>query len=150
MVRTILENHLKTQAPVIEQDLMSKAGELLAYVSKAQNISVYGLSLLFKVAEGKLIGQVITAQAKEVYCLDAGAFFSEMLTTRLEQAPDLLKKQILAQLGGSKMEALFISMLQKDYMLIRYNRKQKLELHKITSTNSELVNLQDFIKTVKL
>lgn len=150
MVPQLLEGHLRAQAPKIEADLLNMARELLDQVSREEDKSPYQLSLLFKVEEGKLVAQVITQAAQEVYCLDAGGLFSELLSKQLKEIPEGLRGQVLEQLGGTKLEELLKSMLKENYLLVRYNLKEELELYSITAQESELVSLQDFFMTIEL
>jgi hypothetical protein len=149
MIKRLLTHQLKGQAVRLEQDLMGMVTDLIDTVSREKDVSPYGLSLLFKVTEDKLIGQVITKESKELYCFHAGAMFTHLLEEQMKVAPAILKNQIIKQLEGEQLEELLVSMLQKDCLLIRYNTSEKLEIYQITATNSELINLQDFFENIE-
>lgn len=150
MFKTILENHLKSKAPQVEQDLMDQCHLLLDDVSKKNEVSPYDLSLLFKVVDGRLIGEVINREAKVLTAFDAGGLFTEMFQEQMKAVPQVLHQQILAQLGGEKLEQLLVSLFNEDYLLIRYNIKQSLELHHITANKSEIISIKVFIEELKL
>lgn len=150
MFKTVLENHLKAKAPFLEQDLMNQCAMILGEVAQEQNVSSYKLSMLFKVNAGQLIGQVIDHEAKDLAAFDAGGLFTEMFELQMKAVPPAIKGPIMKQLGGENLEQLLTSMLKDNYLLIRYNEQERLELYQVTADKSEKISIQVFVEGLKL
>ena len=150
MFKQIIKQHLTSQAPQVESNLLDQCTAVLEDVSKKHKLITYDLCLLFKVQDELLVGQIITQKAEVLEAFDAGALFTAMLQEQLQVIPEQLHEEILEQLGGEQLEQLLIKLFKKDYLLIRYNKEQSLELQHITATSSKKVNIQSFIEKLEL